>query len=292
MADNSGVWTNVNEMLDETSSQLSLVSPSQVAAASTPGASSTPHAVPRDHCFGQLICAWCMLGCTKEEHGHLDRALVRYHLAQTDTATRTSHLTVTQEMIMFSVYKHLLLVAAMQLSASGPTEQDQAIIVRMQALGILPPSPWDNMAAPAPPSPPGAASPPADAEHATASGPAKSRKTRGKWWMDDADAEWRRATWCSAQDGRSRTIKVRGNKNEGWIELRPPTVAELLRFYDKAQLFDEVKGVVTDPETKHCYDYRFEGGKYLSQRNPNFPESNPRECQVLYCGVEPSETNW
>jgi len=199
---------------------------------------------------------------------------------------------VPQETCLWGSYKLLFLVAAMQINDCGPTDQEKETIVRMQAQGVLPPSPWDPATLRAPPSPPGVPGTPAGAVDATASGSAKPRTKAVKWWLHPADAEWRHAVGTRPHPERSRTIKVKGNKNEGWIELRPATVAELLAWYDGAQLFDEKKGVVTDPEKKHSYDNKFEGGKCLTHRNPNFPDSNPRECQVLYFGVAPDERNW
>jgi len=233
-----------------------------------------------------------LFGCSAEDHGRLDAVFAKYHILQATAAAGTSGLTVPQESCLWGSYKLLLLVAAMQINDCGPTDQEKETIVRMQAQGVLPPSPWDPATFRAPPSPPGAPGTPADAVDAIASGSAKHRKRTGKWWEHPADAEWRHGDWTEPKPDRSRIIKVKGNKNEGWIELKPATTAELLAWYDKAQPLDEKKGVVTDHEKRHSYDYRFEGGKYLTQRNPNFPDSNPRECQVLYFGVAPDEGNW
>jgi len=185
----------------------------------------------------------------------------------------------------------LLLVAAMQINDCGPTDQEKETIVRMQAQGVLPPSPWDPATFRAPPSPLGApATPPAASENAAGSG--GSSKGNKRWWEDPPDAAWRQEKWFEHHAERTRTIKVKGNKNEGWIELAPYAVRELLHWYDRAAVFVVYKEDSAATEKRHFYDYRYEGGRWLSQRNPNFPESNPKACQVLYVGAVPEDGNW
>jgi hypothetical protein len=222
----------------------------------------------------------------------LELALAKYHLAQATAAPGTSRLTIAQENCLWGSYKLLLSIAAMQISDGEATEAEKATIARMQAHCILPPAPWDTAAFGAPPSPPRAPGTPSLAEGATAAGTSSKRSKPTKWWLQPDDADWRKSAWTRPVANRTRTIKVRGNKNEGWIELPDVAVREFLTWYDHAELFDEKKGVVTDFDRNHAYDYRFEGGKWLSQRNPNHPESNPREVQVLYSGAPPEDGNW
>ena len=88
-----------------------------------------------------------------------------------------------------------------------------------------------------------------------------------------------------------RTIKVRGDGNQ-WIELPPCAREELLKWYDRAKIGDMKKGVIANLENRHAYDYKFEGGIYLTQRNPNHPDSPPREVQVIYVGAVETDSNW
>ena len=65
-----------------------------------------------------------------------------------------------------------------------------------------------------------------------------------------------------------------------------------MAWYDHARDGDVKKSVTTDFVHKHAYDYKVEGGVYLSQRNPNHPENPPREVQVIYVGAVETDTNW
>ena len=89
---------------------------------------------------------------------------------------------------------------------------------------------------------------------------------------------------------RRRTIKVLldGNKYE---DMEPTVVQTLLDWYDKGHLFDVKKGVLNKANDR-AYDYRIEGGKHLTQNNPNYPESNPRPCQILYVEAAVPESTW
>jgi hypothetical protein len=104
------------------------------------------------------------------------------------------------------------------------------------------------------------------------------------------DAEWRKGGWVLHDDDRRRIVKIVGD--EGWIEMPPRPTWELLQFYDSGHLGAVLKGLVSNEQNRHAYDYRIEGGKYLTQHNPNHPDSKPRECQIIYAGTLPTETNW
>ena len=54
---------------------------------------------------------------------------------------------------------------------------------------------------------------------------------------------------------------------------------------------DVCKGVVTNANG-HAYDYRVEGGKYLTQTNPNYSGTRSRECQILYAGGPLEDQRW
>ena len=75
-------------------------------------------------------------------------------------------------------------------------------------------------------------------------------------------------------------------------ELPPRAREELLAWCDTARVGDAKKSVTTDFAKNHAYDYTFEGGVYLSQQNPNHPQSRPREVQVIYVGAVEKDTNW
>ena len=89
---------------------------------------------------------------------------------------------------------------------------------------------------------------------------------------------------------RRRTIKVLLDGKK-WEELDAEVVHTLLHWYDKGCLFDVKKGVM-NKKIERAYDYRIEGGKYLTQNNPYYPESNPRPCQILYVEAAVPESTW
>ena len=67
---------------------------------------------------------------------------------------------------------------------------------------------------------------------------------------------------------------------------------QLLAWHDSAQRGDTIKGVTTDPVRNHAYDYTYECSSYMTQRNPNFPDSRPRTVQVVYVGAAETDGNW
>jgi hypothetical protein len=154
-------------------------------------------------------------------------------------------------------------------------------------MGMPPPPPSTSQ------QPSGAVAGQSGAEASEGGGQSSGRKRsakggHSKWMQEPDDAEWRTASpWVVHQADRRRVIKVRGDGGV-FHELPPAATQELLQWYDHGRLLDIKKNVLADPVKGHYYDYRIEGGKYLTQSNPNHPESKPRECQILYAG-EPWE---
>ena len=183
---------------------------------------------------------------------------------------------------------------AMLLKSHGLTDQDHATITRLTFMNLLPPpAQWTDHGI-APPSPPIDATAAAAADETVATGGSgkKKNKSKHKWWEDPDDAPWRHEPWVSATQGRHRTIKVKGDGADNWIEFPRQAVEQLLAWYDFARRGDTLQAVVTDIARNHAYDYKIEGGKYLSQRNPSCPDSKPREVQILYAGEIETATNW
>ena len=235
-----------------------------------------------------------MLTCGKDEHGRLDLAVGKYHQAQAEAAKASCQLTMVEENCIMGGLRLMLLTCAMQVHNRGATAADKNTIGRLQLLGILPPTDsWNKVAGCAPPSPPGAPATAMETDDG-ASSEAEKKKPRSKnprWWLDAPDAEWRKAAWIAHDAARARIIKVMGDKKE-WIELPPVPTAQLLAWHDTAQPGDTIKGVTTDLVRNHAYDYTYEGGCWLTQRNPNFPDSRPRTVQVVYAGAPMQDGNW
>ena len=154
-----GVWTRLAEDgSDETASALSLLSPSEREPANTHGAGGSA-AVPSRHCFGHCLCPWCIFGCSADEHGQLDVAAIKFHMAEAEASKPTCFLTPVEETCIMGGLKFFLLAAAIQCHKRGPSPADASTIERLQSRAILPPTatwPTCGTAAPsAQPDPPG-----------------------------------------------------------------------------------------------------------------------------------------
>ncbi len=113
-------------------------------------------------------------------------------------------------------------------------------------------------------------------------GGGRHKKKKGKWsWDDPWDAPWRLSeSWIYSKPGHRRYIKVNCGARQGWLTFPPGPTEQLLEWYDRGRFGDEITGVMTDLENQHAYNYRIEGGMYLTQRNPN-RENKPRECHIF-----------
>ena len=88
---------------------------------------------------------------------------------------------------------------------------------------------------------------------------------------------------------RRRGVKVKIDGKDNWAFLNDRAAQQVLEFYDTAQPKDKIKNVNMGPPTGHVYDYRFEGGRWLTQHNPVNPAAAVREVHVVYTGNEEFE---
>lgn len=104
-------------------------------------------------------------------------------------------------------------------------------------------------------------------------------------WDDPMDAQWRmdlhREGWVQNKTGFTRRIKVYHGAADGWKDLMKEPTEELLRMYDGAILGAERFGLIVDRVKGLSYNYRYEGGQWLTQTNPNRTNKR-RACQVYY----------
>ena len=235
-------------------------------------------------------CHWCSLHVSQIDHGNLHKAHEAYVALLADSLANATTPTESKT-IYVNAMKLVLMACAWHTKRCNDSPANQEAFKQLQGLGWLPPDDF--------PSTPGmgcgsasacAAEP---AEQAASSGTAgsskkKKPKTR-RWWEDDIEAEWRKEPWVMHDVDRKRTIKVLLD-GQKWEVLDDEVVQTLLNWYDKGQLFDVKKGVLNKNE--RAYDYRIEGGKHLTQNNPNYPESNPRHCQILYVEAAEPESTW
>jgi hypothetical protein len=133
---------------------------------------------------------------------------------------------------------------------------------------VPPPPPWPNTAA----------------EEESAN---KKKKAKGNKHYDwDEDGEWRRDPKLPHDPVRERGIKVKINEQPGWCYLEGDAKQAVLQFYDRAQVWDSITGIeMPDGRT---FDYRFEGGHYMTQFNPTWPDRRRREVHVVYVAPQQS----
>ena len=94
----------------------------------------------------------------------------------------------------------------------------------------------------------------------------------GGFYDDPADAEWRmdKESWVKRSTDRRRRVQVFLGPKQGWQDYSERVTGILLEFYDRAKPLDQLDGVSVDtPEGNLYLDFRFEGGAYMTQTNPN-----------------------
>ena len=231
------------------------------------------------------------MGVSQVDHGDLHKAHEAYLALLQASAANATTPTEAKTMYMQSM-KLALMACAYHTKKCNESPENQATFKELQDLGWLPPDEFLST--------PGvvfggtSASAAEPAEQAASSGNAastKQKKTKTRrWWEDSYEAEWRKEPWVVHDVERRRTIKVCLD-NKKYEPLEEEVVQTLLQWYDRGHLFDEIKGVL-NRKIDRAYDYRIEGGKYLTQNNPNYPESNPRACQILYVEAAEPESTW
>ena len=161
----------------------------------------------------------------------------------------------------------MLLACSQQAEILDPSDSTRNQVAALRGQGLLP-----TMFVPPPA--------PAVVGDAAASGsgdgdsPKKSKnKTASKNFYDDpADAEWRmdKESWVKRRTDRRRRVHVNLGQKLGWQDYSERVTGILLEFYDRAKPLDQLDGVSVDtPEGNLYLDFRFEGGAYMTQTNPN-----------------------
>jgi len=234
------------------------------------------------------------MGLAKTDHGNLQLAYTAFARAQQDMASNLTMPTDVQSMILVGL-KMTLAACALHARAKDFSPDNQRLFAMLQAQQLLPlyqgPPPiaaGGDVCA-------GAAQPPAEQEEASGSaGGSKKKRTKGggRWWEAPLDAEWRLESWVRHNPNVPRFINVKLGPKLGWAKLPYDSTQRLLKFYDSGKLGDTLPGILGNEQNNHYYDYKIEGGKWLSQNNTHSPGSNPRECHILYGSSVPVETEW
>ena len=229
---------------------------------------------PAAWCLGPSNCPWCMLQCSHAEHGDLAAAGRKVLSAKAQALGisdegRSSIAATTGQCLMMG-----LVACSQHLKAEAPGEATEKVLEALQMQGLLPPlvGGAPSRAAPAASKSDGGSSVGTDKEK-----PAKFS------WDDPPDAAWRQGDWIKHSPQQERLIHVFRGKRRGWVNLPEETTQVLLQWYDTAKLFDVIKGVSCVLDGKEEFlTYRYEGGQYLTEQNPNQSQDR-REC-VVYKG--------
>jgi hypothetical protein len=111
------------------------------------------------------------------------------------------------------------------------------------------------------------------------------QEKKGKNFNWDEDGEWREEPKLGSDPVLERGVKVKLDGDQ-WTFLSPEATQKILWFYDGATPKETLQGVKMPDE--RIFNYRFEGGIWLTQHNPMFPERKPREVNIVYKSSEPS----
>ncbi len=231
-------------------------------------------------CGGLAACPWCGLGVAIENHNAIDHAVARYMELQAAMVLRGAQPSGGVNAWINLSQRMQLIACAIQYRDAVPEEQAAPKLVRMQGENMLPAS---LGVAELHATVEAIKSCLSDGSSGGAGGGGRNKKKKSKFsWDDPLDAPWRLSEdWIYNKPGHRRYIKVNCGARQGWLTLPPGPTQQLLEWYDESRLGDEIFGVMTDLENQHAYNYRIEGGMYLTQRNPN-RENTPRECHIFY----------
>lgn len=232
-------------------------------------------------CGGSSVCPWCGLGVSVELHNNIEHAAARVLEMQAEMARSPAIRLACIDSLVLLSSRVLLVACAMEFRLAVPAEESDPKLQRLVQQNLLPADLTSEVI--------GKACEDMWAYVETAhrggagrgkGGGPRNRKSKTSW-DDPRTAEWRQEPWVYHNPARRREIRVFGGKATGWIKLPPEPTQILLRWYDGGQLGDIYEGLRTDPDNDHSYDYRIEGGKYLTQRNVN-RSGEPRECHIVY----------
>ena len=242
-------------------------------------------------CTGSKGCPWCMLGCDAEGHGVIELSCENFLVRMAGCAEDRMMDTGVEEWMQLSLRMQLIACAVdfQNNTSDDPETMDRRIQrVRDQTRALPPDLSPKTLQAVKLLMNGLAVQEPDQASGGGGRNRGKKKSSAAHHWDDPKDAEWRHEeAWVVSHWERGRSIRVWGGEATKWITLPDTPTQELMHWYDHGKLFDMKKGVkvVTD-EGDMYLDYRIEGGKYLTQNNPNRP-GPVRECRIVYVGQDP-----
>jgi len=283
-----GKWEDVARQSGSSSAGWSPTGPGAgSASAAAPRAASegpgAPASEPARHCFGDVGCPWCMFDFSPGDHHDLRKLGERVQYMKFGSTMGEDKHPKPMSPIMHKIFWTVAEACVAHTELAFPTmnisESKESLVV----LGVLPPptcagavgSAWMPGMVPGPP--PTSSWPPEDEMEA---GCGKKKKPRNKKFDWEADAAWRNDPKLPADPLRQRGIKIKINEDPGYTWVEGDALQTLLQFYDNANLKDVCERVEVSPG--RIYDYRFEGGNWMSQSNPSYPDRKRREVVVVY----------
>lgn len=239
-----------------------------------------------------LMCHWCQLGCNRGEHGQLVACYKKLGIFN-EFMLLAEHPVLEHPILsarMSEVKSMLFNLCCLHVVVKDPSPENKTLLQRLFLMRALP-TRVDNVRVAAPTWAQAADEqlPGMSTAAAGVWGPPEQtgggrRRGKNAWLQEPLDAPWRMAPKRPAIEGRPRTVVVAGNKGEGWIKMPDRAVETLLAFYDAAEIYSVSADVIG--ANGWTYTFRFEGGIYLSQQNPNHPDQPRRQARVVYVGEE------
>jgi hypothetical protein len=228
-----------------------------------------------------------MLDFSQVDHHNLTKLADRVNNMRVKSAIGPDRTPKKMSPIMQKAFAILAEACVMHTELAFPEEDFKESKDALLMLGLLPAptragasgSAWQPGMQPGPP--PTASLPPDDDMEVTSGKKKKAKKKAFDW---EEDGEWRAEPKLPNDPTRERGIKVMINEHPGWSWIEGDAKQTLLEFYDNAEIKETCKSVQVAED--RVYDYRFEGGHWMSQSNPKYPERRWREVVVVYRGKE------
>jgi hypothetical protein len=239
-------------------------------------------------CFGASGCPWCMLGIAESEHGDYRKLGERIMGMRTSSALseNSAHPEEMQGM-MSGLFQSLAAACVKHAELAFPTQDHMHAKQKLATLGILD---GDSKApqsvvkvgctSDAFPPPPGISAIVAPIP----SQPVTSKASAEQMWaMPGQECLWLTEKLVVAPT-RVRGVKIATDASGlQWTYLNKADAQKIMQWYDRANLYDVLKGATVDPATGLLLDFRWEGATAV----PGYVTMAPggpirREAHVTY----------
>jgi hypothetical protein len=245
---------------------------------------------PAIRCFGAAGCPWCMLHLPYAEHHDLNKLGQR--VANLKLTATISNQKLPKDMLMHMQFVYFALASAcVKHTEMHHADQDFTDDKKVLAmLGVLCMPAATASAASSSTTAPGMVPPPPpwpeDADPPANAG-SRNKKNKNKKNFDwEQDGAWRYEPKVPADPIRQRGVRIETDHPPYHAFLEGDARQQVLRFYDNANIKETIRDIrISDGRV---FDYRFEGGMYMSQKNTTWPDRPRREVTIVYC--EPGQS--